>query len=49
VWVWERHVGTVICSPFFDEEKVPTSQHEEVALRCYCSGSVGIGHLAWFG
>lgn len=33
--VWERHVATVLCSPFFHEEEAQKSQHEEVALRCY--------------
>lgn len=34
-WVWQRHVSTVLCAPFFDGEDGDESQHEEVALRCY--------------
>jgi hypothetical protein len=34
-WAWERHVATVLCSPFFHEEESQKSQHEEVALKCY--------------
>jgi len=34
-WVWERHVATVLCSPFFDEDGEVVKEHEEIALRCY--------------
>lgn len=34
-WVWERHVATVLCSPFFNKDSEVVKEHEEIALRCY--------------
>ena len=37
-WVWQRHVATVVCTPFYDEDNGQRQEHEEIALKCYeCS------------
>lgn len=34
-WVWERHVATVLCLPFNEQEATEKQALEEIALKCF--------------